>query len=168
MLARMGKLFFQLKQKLATGDRDEQSADSIEAPGTSTKAFPSGIKVLHEVQDYIVEYVYFFQENGNIANDSSSSIVFVHGLTGDRERTWTADGASEPWPKSLLPSKIPNARVLTFGYDAYVADWRGVVSENRIANHAWNLLTSLARHRDDDVTVGRVNGGRRYMLILIG
>lgn len=82
------------------------------------------------------------------------SIVFVHGLTGDREKTWMAAGASEPWPKALLPSKIPTARVLTFGYDAYVADWSGVVSENRITDHAWNLLTSLATYRDDDDTVG--------------
>jgi hypothetical protein len=35
-----------------------------------------------------------------------------------------------------------------------VADWRGVVSQNRIANHAWNLLTSLASYRDNDDTVG--------------
>ncbi|KAB5581159.1 hypothetical protein GE09DRAFT_1168377 [Coniochaeta sp. 2T2.1] len=79
-------------------------------------------------------------------------IVFVHGLTGDREKTWTARGASEPWPKALLPSELPTARVLTFGYDAYVADWRGVVSRNRIGNHAWSLLTSLANYRDRDDT----------------
>ncbi|KAI8627090.1 hypothetical protein F5Y19DRAFT_477980 [Xylariaceae sp. FL1651] len=54
------------------------------------------------------------------------SIVFVHGLTGDRENAWTARGASEPWPKALLPAELPTARVLTFGYDAYVADWSGV------------------------------------------
>ncbi|KAH7012605.1 uncharacterized protein B0I36DRAFT_52432 [Microdochium trichocladiopsis] len=55
-------------------------------------------------------------------------------------------------PKALLPSKLPTARVLTFGYDAYVADWRGVVSQGRIANHAWNLLTSLAAYREEDDT----------------
>jgi len=38
----------------------------------------------------------------------------------------------------LLPSKLPTARILTFGYDAFVADWRGEVSQNRMANHAWN------------------------------
>jgi hypothetical protein len=75
-------------------------------------------------------------------------------LTGDREKTWTAHDASEPWPKALLPSELPTARVLTFGYDAYVADWRGVVSQNRIGNHAWNLLTSLATYRERDDTVG--------------
>ncbi|KAK4245726.1 hypothetical protein C7999DRAFT_42748 [Corynascus novoguineensis] len=80
------------------------------------------------------------------------SIVFIHGLTGHREKTWTAHGASEPWPKVLLPSELPNARVLLFGYDANVVDWRGLVSQSRIGDHAWNLLTSLAAHREKDET----------------
>jgi protein SERAC1 len=81
------------------------------------------------------------------------SIIFVHGLTGDREKTWTAKSASAPWPRTLLPSKVPNARVLTFGYDAYVADWQGMVSKNRIGNHSMNLLTAVATYREDDDTV---------------
>ena len=81
------------------------------------------------------------------------SIVFVHGLTGDREKTWTANNAAAPWPRSLLPSKVPNARILTFGYDAYVADWQGLVSKNRISNHSMNLLTSVATYREDDDTI---------------
>ncbi|KAK3937091.1 hypothetical protein QBC46DRAFT_344910 [Diplogelasinospora grovesii] len=74
------------------------------------KTFPSGIKLLYSPET------------------AAADIVFVHGLTGDREITWTARGASEPWPKALLPAELPTARVLTFGYDAYVAGWRGVVS----------------------------------------
>lgn len=49
---------------------------------------------------------------------------------------------------------LPTARVLTFGYDAYVADWRGVVSQSLIANHVWNLLTSISSYRENDGTVG--------------
>ncbi|KAK4233048.1 P-loop containing nucleoside triphosphate hydrolase protein, partial [Achaetomium macrosporum] len=104
------------------------------AASSSTKTFPSGIKPLCSPAGAIVD------------------IVFVHGLTGDREKTWTASDASEPWPKALLPSELPTARVLTFGYDAYVTDWRGMVSQNRIANHAWNLLTSLVSYRERDDT----------------
>jgi hypothetical protein len=43
--------------------------------------------------------------------------------------------------------------VLTFGYDAYVADWRGMVSKNRIGNLHMNILTAIATHREDDNTV---------------
>lgn len=100
----------------------------------SRKTFPSGIKLLHSPTDHIVD------------------IVFIHGLTGDREKTWTPRDATEPWPNTLLPSEIPTARVLTFGYDSYVVDWREVVSQNRIKDHAWNLLTSLATYRERDDT----------------
>lgn len=86
-------------------------------------------------------------------DDLVLSIIFVHGLTGDREETWKTNGASAPWPETLLPSKVSNARVLTFGYDAYVADWRGMVSKNRIGNHSMNMLTTIATHREDDETV---------------
>jgi hypothetical protein len=82
-----------------------------------------------------------------------SSIIFVHGLTGDREKTWTAKNGTAPWPQTLLPSKVADARILTFGYDASVANWRGLVSKNRIGNHAMNLLTTVATYREDDGTV---------------
>ena len=82
------------------------------------------------------------------------SILFIHGIAGDREKSWrTKESTPTLWPQSLLPVKIPNARVLTFGYDAHVADWRGMVSKNRIGNHAMNLLTTLATYREDDDSV---------------
>ena len=62
--------------------------------------------------------------------------------------------ATDPWPQTLLPAEVSNARILTFGYDAYVADWRGMVAQNRIGNHSMNLLTAVATYREDDETVG--------------
>ncbi|KAK4034393.1 hypothetical protein C8A01DRAFT_49201 [Parachaetomium inaequale] len=97
--------------------------------------FPSGIKGLHAPADAVVD------------------VVFIHDLNGDREQSWTAQGASEPWPKTLLPAKLPTARVLTFGYDVmHPTKWRGVVSQNRIGDHAGNLLASLASLREADGT----------------
>lgn len=83
----------------------------------------------------------------------ASSVVFVHGLNGDRVETWKAKRAVSPWPQSLLPAKLPQVRVLTFGYDANVANWRGMVSKNRIGDHANNLLTALTAYRENDHTV---------------
>ncbi|KXX73750.1 Nephrocystin-3 [Madurella mycetomatis] len=102
--------------------------------GSTAERFPTGIRLLHEPENSIVD------------------IVFVHGLAGHREKTWTAEHALSPWPQALLPSKIPSARILTFGYDAHVAGWRRVVSESRIKDHAWNLLTALSTYRDEDDT----------------
>lgn len=53
----------------------------------------------------------------------------------------------------MLPTKLPHARILTFGYDADVVNLRAMVSTNRISNHAENLLTTVATHREDDNTV---------------
>ncbi|XTI83742.1 P-loop containing nucleoside triphosphate hydrolase protein [Cenococcum geophilum] len=120
----------------ANTDASSASTSTISSttPPASRKVFPSGIKLLHKTTDSVVD------------------IIFIHGLTGDREKTWTAKGAAAPWPQTLLPLKVPNARILTFGYDAYIANWRGMVSQNRIGNHAMNLLAAVAAFRDDDDT----------------
>lgn len=73
-------------------------------------------------------------------------ICFIHGLTGDRNRTWTAHGQQRPWPATLLPPELANARVLTYGYDAYFMT-EGVSSGNRLVDHARNLVSELTTNR---------------------
>ncbi|KAL9043967.1 MAG: hypothetical protein Q9214_002865 [Letrouitia sp. 1 TL-2023] len=92
-------------------------------------AFPQGIKVWHNPSEAEVD------------------IVFIHGLTGDRERTWTHPSASQPWPMSLLPLHLPNSRILAFGYDAYVVQ-RGVAASNQLVDHSRDLLNALTALRD--------------------
>jgi len=84
--------------------------------------------------------------------DTILSLVFIHGITGHREHTWAAPG-SRPWPEKLLPTKMPQARILSFGYDAGVIGWRSRLSGNRVGDHAKNLLSALAAHREADDTV---------------
>jgi protein SERAC1 len=91
-------------------------------------SFPDGVKVLHDNTDATVD------------------ICFVHGLTGNRETTWTAKGQSQPWPQSLLVPQLQNARILTYGYDAYVVK-TSVASSNRLIDHASNLLNDLTIDR---------------------
>ncbi|KAF8854611.1 hypothetical protein BDZ45DRAFT_596807 [Acephala macrosclerotiorum] len=79
-----------------------------------------------------------------------SSIVFVHGVTGHREHTWSTGKDTRPWPEALLPQKTPDARLLSFGYDATVVGLRSSISSNRLGDHAKNLLATLATHRDND------------------
>jgi len=44
------------------------------------------------------------------------SIVAVHGLNGHPKKTWTANNVN--WLRDFLPPDIPNARILSWGYDA--------------------------------------------------
>ncbi|RDW67886.1 hypothetical protein BP6252_09282 [Coleophoma cylindrospora] len=133
--AAMKRPFRRRSEKPARSDISDSTPATASASTTTTsprKLFPAGVKLLYNPEHSVVD------------------IILVHGLTGDREKTWTAKNAAAPWPQSLLPLKVPNARVLTFGYDAYVADWRGMVSTNKIGNHAMNLLNAIATYREDD------------------
>ncbi|PVF91575.1 hypothetical protein CPB86DRAFT_878439 [Serendipita vermifera] len=49
--------------------------------------------------------------------DPVVDIIAIHGLDGHRERSWTA-ASGAMWLKDLLPLDIPNARILTYGYDS--------------------------------------------------
>ncbi|KIW31483.1 uncharacterized protein PV07_03129 [Cladophialophora immunda] len=93
------------------------------------ESFPSGIKILFDPPD------------------AACDIVFVHGLTGDRERTWTSPITGASWPRDFLPVSLPDARVLTFGYDAYVVRKHGSVAQIDISHHANDLLNALANER---------------------
>ncbi|QGI59812.1 hypothetical protein CEK27_003783 [Fusarium fujikuroi] len=57
-----------------------------------------------------------------------------------------ARGQLAPWPKTLLPSELPKACILTYGYDAYIVS-KSVASSNRLIDHAINLLTDLTNDR---------------------
>lgn len=78
----------------------------------------------------------------------NADIVFVHGLNGHREKTWSH--SSILWPKDLLPQDLPNARIITWGYNANVAPISGLSSQNSLHGHARNLLLHLERLREED------------------
>ena len=86
--------------------------------------------------------------------DGTTSIVFVHGLTGDRESTWTAKGAASAWPESLLLNDLPQARIIMYGYDADVVNFWSMASQNTIGDHSQKFLTSLANLRESTNSVG--------------
>jgi len=87
-----------------------------------------GLKILHEHAEAIID------------------IVLLHGLTGDRERTWTSPSTGKCWPRDFLPSDLAGIRVLTFGYDAYITKL-GRVAKNSLRAHSTVLLSTLASHR---------------------
>ena len=68
-------------------------------------------------------------------------------MTGKRTKTWLADGAAQPWPQELLAKKIPEARILTYGYDADVAHFIKPAGQNTVFEHAENLNGDLTNLR---------------------
>ena len=80
------------------------------------------------------------------------SIIAVHGLGGHAMSTWTHPATGKLWLRDFLPRAMPNARVMTFGYDAKVVDSRSIIGMMENAN---NLLTQLCIYRNSlDLEVG--------------
>lgn len=42
----------------------------------------------------------------------------IHGLGGDWEHIWTNGTSGQLWLKDFLRKQYPNARAMSFGYDA--------------------------------------------------
>jgi protein SERAC1 len=76
---------------------------------------------------------------------SGTDLVFVHGLRGSRLKTWSSGDVF--WPRDLLKNDVKNSRVITWGYDASVANAFSYASKESIFGHAETLLSDLARLR---------------------
>lgn len=89
-------------------------------------------------------------------------IVFVHGINGDRIDTWTYKDRDFPennrmWPKDFLPDKLPNARIVSFGYNAdfanfYPEDQENIAPELTIDDYSTSLLESVRALRKGEET----------------
>lgn len=81
-------------------------------------------------------------------DDALVDIVAIHGLDGHRERSWTheKDESQILWLRDLLPSDVPNARILVYGYDANTHD-STCVSTQTIYRHSETFAKALVRIR---------------------
>jgi cytochrome c biogenesis protein ResB len=75
-------------------------------------------------------------------NFPSLSIVAVHGLRGDWQKTWEADG--KVWLRDFIQDDIKEIQVLTFGYNAML-DASGWTHE--LEDFALQLLNRLKNNR---------------------
>jgi len=108
--------------------------------------------------DAIVEWVSYSIHTPH--NLYLASIVFIHGLGGDRKRTWTYTGEEAPdnfWPEELLPKKCPTARILSFGYNSQFMHFffsnKTVPVGTTVDDHSALLLQSLANFRSETESV---------------
>ncbi|GLI73233.1 hypothetical protein PoHVEF18_001447 [Penicillium ochrochloron] len=77
-------------------------------------------------------------------------IVFVHGLNGHPENSWTSKTSGCFWPVDLLPDVLGQLRprILTYGYNANVAAFTDGASRDSIVSHAETLASNLAANRN--------------------
>ncbi|KAI1214744.1 uncharacterized protein F4807DRAFT_7560 [Annulohypoxylon truncatum] len=72
-------------------------------------------------------------------------LVFVHGLRGSRFKTWSKGDIF--WPRDFLKDDLKKARIITWGYDANIANAFSYASRESLFGHANTLLNDLARLR---------------------
>jgi pimeloyl-ACP methyl ester carboxylesterase len=65
--------------------------------------------------------------------------------------TWT-NSSNQNWAKSFLPLDFPQARIMTYGYDADVVRFWTNASTNRLRDHGKSLATSLSDRRGTEDT----------------
>ena len=75
-------------------------------------------------------------------------IIFVHGLRGDVDDTWTKDGVC--WPRDLLKLDLPKARIMSWAWDASVARVFEYASQTTLFQNAEALLFDIQCLRDSD------------------
>lgn len=81
------------------------------------------------------------------ASPRTVDVVIVHGLNGHPITSWSNPVTKAFWPKDFLPLDIPEARVMTYGYNADAAFGNTTAD---IVDHAKDLLGSLVDKREEE------------------
>ncbi|KAI2715213.1 hypothetical protein CBS147332_4867 [Penicillium roqueforti] len=79
-------------------------------------------------------------------SDADLDIVFIHGLTGDREKTWTHQNGNL-WPRDLLSKDLSKARIMTFGYDVDIFSFTSITFSDRLHDHSQSLAYAIVSQR---------------------
>ncbi|KAL5597221.1 hypothetical protein FOBRF1_011014 [Fusarium oxysporum] len=99
--------------------------------------------------------------------NAQADIVFLHGLRGDREKTWTKNGVV--WPKDLLSDDIPATRIFLFGYDTNITSpGQSGVTKTEIHSDAEDVCAKLAAERLSTQTVSDFSRSTMFPFALGG
>ncbi|KAF2678195.1 hypothetical protein K458DRAFT_436094 [Lentithecium fluviatile CBS 122367] len=108
----------------------------ITSTDAQTASQPTSTPLVANCENYDLTLLYEPAD----AHAARVDVVFMHGLTGD---------------VTLLKIDIPNARIIAFGYDAYVGSFWGGAPKNRLTNHVQDLVGDLSGVRADSGTEHR-------------
>ena len=107
---------------------------------------------IHTPDNAVVEYVSHISTK--VPQLTFANICFVHSLRGSRISTWTATNGVF-WPVDLLPKDIPDARIITWGYDASIAYFWSSPSKSKLDDYAKTLLGDMSTLREKTKTTER-------------
>lgn len=108
-------------------------------------------------------------------NADRGSLVFVHGLQGHPEKTWTykhepeaskkkrhfwrrstpePPGPTVYWPYDLLrrQPELSRTRILTWGYDSHVTKFFSATNKQDVSHHGNDLMVDLEQIRKNVVS----------------
>lgn len=139
-LEAFSKLCFRKRPKKSVDDMSTDGEDGGPAPD-ATSALPSVSTSVSKIGPLVLF------PPGNEDRNAKVDIVFVHGLRGDRIDAWSRSEVC--WPRDLLKKDLPEARIITWGYDAKVANLFKSASNESIFGHAETLLSDLSRLRKE-------------------
>ena len=101
----------------APSDPPAQPSQTTISPSLTAITTHDSPAPIGEGQNYGVQVLY------DSGTEASVDIVFVHGLTSDAYNTWLHKNMRVHWPSQLLRQDIPDARILSFGYDADIVNF---------------------------------------------
>jgi hypothetical protein len=114
-----------------------------DAPTRKTKKqFPCEIKVLEEPEHATIELSFFSAIPG-----SFKLTVSLHSIIFIRVERMIQQYYYNSWPEALLPTKIPQARVISYVYVANSPKWPDALQVWRIREHSQTFLRELANYR---------------------
>lgn len=133
----IGEKSFRLPRN--TDDSESLIAD-INFLGMTTLAFP-------KVAEVTVEYatsLFFIIFSFFLSINDQCSIVAVTGLAGHAFGSWKERNGKFMWLRDALPSALPTARIMTYGYGSKLQD---STSDANFRSYAVSLLAQVASAR---------------------
>lgn len=98
-------------------------------------------------------YGMFILEDKSSEEANVVDVVAIHGLGGHYLHTWTAtDAKGNPsvWLRGFLPHQLPNARIMSYGYDSTVQFNKSVAGISDFATQLLEDLRSWRKSREEE------------------
>ncbi|KAI1108433.1 hypothetical protein F5Y14DRAFT_459556 [Nemania sp. NC0429] len=113
----------------------------------------TGLQVLHEPQNPTACLV---------------DIIYIPDIVADRSEAWNLTVPEFSWLRALLPTEVPAARILAFGYNPTVGSMSEIISMGSVRRYALSLLEAVAQLREQDANRSKNVDNRPILYVAHG